>query len=125
MNSPSNPSASAVSSQRTKAGSCPASGGRRAFTVSTSEGEETAMLLFPFHEAAGPPLQRVDSQKQEERSNQHDRRNRRGSGVIVLLQLGDNQQRSDLRFHGKVAGDENHRAILTQGTCKRERETRE
>ena len=34
------------------------------------------------------------------------------AGVVVLLQLGHDQQRRDLGLHRHVAGDEDHRAVL-------------
>ncbi len=62
-----------------------------------------------------PFLRAVDQQQHHEGDHQHHRRDGRGTGVIILLQLGDDHQRRDLRHAGHVAGDEDHRAVLAQG----------
>src|SRR6185503_13128379 len=75
--------------------------------------------------AVGPALQAVDDEQEGERHHQHDGGDRGGADVVVLLQLGDNDQRGDLRHHGEVTGDEDDRAILADGTCESQREARE
>ena len=47
---------------------------------------------------------------------------RRRAGVVVLLELGDDHQRRDLRHHRHVAGDEDHRAVLADRARERQRE---
>ncbi len=51
--------------------------------------------------------------------------NRRRSRIIVLLKLGDDQQRRDFRLHRHIAGDEDYRSVLAQGARKCKRESRE
>ena len=70
-------------------------------------------------------LQRVDPEQQHEREHQHHRRERGRARVVVLLQLGHDQQRRDLGPHRQVAGDEDHRAVLAERAREREREARE
>ena len=54
-------------------------------------------------------------------TSMHDR-DRRGAGVVVLFQFGDDQQRRDLRLHRQVAGDEDDRSVFAQGARKRQGE---
>src|SRR5512132_1828190 len=72
-----------------------------------------------------PTLQPVDDEQHAESGDQYDRSDRRSSGVVVLLELYDDQQRRDLRYHGQVAGDEDHRAVLAQAAGEGEREAGE
>ena len=68
------------------------------------------------------PLEQVDRQQQREREQQHHQRHRRGAGVVVLLELGDDQERRDLGLHRHVAGDEDHRAVLADRAGEGQRE---
>ena len=61
----------------------------------------------------------------DERDRQHHGRDRGGAGVVVLLQLDDDQERGDLGRHRHVAGDEDHRAVLADGAGEGEREAGE
>ena len=45
-------------------------------------------------------------------------RDGRRAGVVVLLQLGHDQQRRDLRLHRHVAGDEDHRAVFAHARAR-------
>ena len=49
-------------------------------------------------------------------------RDRGRAGVVVLLELGDDEQRRDLGLHRHVAGDEDDRAVLAERARERERE---
>ena len=44
---------------------------------------------------------------------------RRGAGVVVLLELGDDQERRDFGLHRHVAGDEDDGAVLPDGARRR------
>ena len=46
-------------------------------------------------------------------------------GVVVLLQLGHDEERRDLGPHRHVAGDEDDRAVLAEGPRERQREAGE
>src|SRR5512132_901250 len=59
-----------------------------------------------------PALQPVDDEKHAEPGDEHDCRDRGGAGIVVLLELDDDQQRCDLRDHRQVSGDEDDRAVL-------------
>ncbi|CAI8721855.1 protein of unknown function [Methylococcus capsulatus] len=72
----------------------------------------------------GPPLQQVDGQQQGERDQQHGHRQGGGAGVVVLLQLGDDEQRGDFRDQRNVAGDEDHRAVFADATGEGQGEAR-
>ena len=72
--------------------------------------------------ALGPGLQPIDDQQQHERDDQHHRCHRRCAGIVVLLQLGDDDQRRDLGDHRHVAGDEDHRAVLADRAREGQRE---
>src|SRR5271165_5880251 len=61
---------------------------------------------------AGPGLCCVDREQHDERDRQLDRRDRGRSGVIVFLELDDDQKRRDLGDERHVAGDEDDRAIF-------------
>src|SRR4051812_31712203 len=63
-----------------------------------------------------PFLQQVDGKQQEEGYDEHHGRYRRRAGVVVLLQLGDDEQRRDLRNHRHVARYEYNGAVLADGT---------
>src|SRR5574343_182866 len=63
-------------------------------------------------------LQDVDQQQQDERHHQHDHADGGGARVVVLIQLGDDQQRQHLGLQRDVAGDEHHRAVLADTTRK-------
>ena len=57
-------------------------------------------------------LIKINEKQYGKRNCQHDHRQRRGPGVVVLIELGDDQQRSDLSAHGEIARDEHHRTVL-------------
>src|SRR5690606_19882715 len=65
--------------------------------------------------AAAAPLNVVDEQKQDEGNDERDRSDGGGLHVLVLLQLGDDQERGDFRFHGHVSRDENDGAVFSEG----------
>src|SRR5258708_38419602 len=67
-----------------------------------------------------PILDAVDRDEDGERHCQHDGRDRRGARIVVLLQLGDDQQWHDFRHPRHVAGDEDHRTVLADGTRESE-----
>src|SRR5450830_1227217 len=67
------------------------------------------------------PLQQVD-QQQDKGNHQHQYANGGGASVVVLVELDHDQQRQDLGLHRHVAGDEDHRAVLTDATGKRQGE---
>ncbi len=75
--------------------------------------------------AARRPLEQVDGQQQRERSHQHDQSHSGGAGVVILLQLGDDQQRHDLGLHRHIAGDEDDRPVLADGPGEGQREAGE
>src|SRR5690606_22036026 len=85
--------------------------------VAVSETEDMATSLW-VRDAA---LQQVDQQQQNERHHQHQYTNRRGAGVVVLVQLDHDQQRQDFGLHRHVAGDEDHRTVLANATGKGQR----
>src|SRR5450830_699323 len=68
------------------------------------------------------PLQQVDQQQQDKGNHQHQYANGGGASVVVLVELDHDQQRQDLGLHRHVAGDEDHRAVLTDATGKRQGE---
>ena len=57
--------------------------------------------------------------------DQHDRGDRRGAGIVELLELDDDQQRRDLGDVRQVAGDEDDRAVFADGAREGEREAGE
>ncbi|ABA49583.1 hypothetical protein BURPS1710b_2014 [Burkholderia pseudomallei 1710b] len=71
------------------------------------------------------PLQRVDEEQHHERHDEHHDGERGGARVVVLLELRDDEQRRDFRFHRHVAGDEDHRAVFAERAREREREARQ
>jgi hypothetical protein len=60
-------------------------------------------------------LEGVDEQQQDEGCEKHDHRDGGRPGVVILLQLGDDQQCGDLGFHGHVAGNKDHGSVFTEG----------
>ena len=116
-------SATAIRVQRTAGGS-PVARGRRG-RVAGRETAMVAMLRPRTRRRAAPALEQVDHQEQHERDDQHDHADRRGAGVVELLQLGDDQQRRDLGLHRHVAGDEDHRAVLAERPGEGQREAGE
>src|SRR3954470_15030671 len=59
-------------------------------------GGGTPAMSLAIPPAAGhPALQRVDDEQQDERRQQHHERDRGCAGVVVLLELGDDQQWHD------------------------------
>ena len=51
-------------------------------------------------------------------------RDRRGAGLVVLLELGDDEERRDLGLLGQVARDEHHRAVLAEAAGERDGRSR-
>ncbi len=62
------------------------------------------------------------TQQDEERDRQHDDADRRGAGIVELLELDDDQQRRDLGHQRHVAGDEDDRAVLADRAGEGQRE---
>eukprot|EP01022_Parablepharisma_sp_SALTPOND_P004178 TRINITY_DN1187_c2_g1_i1.p1 TRINITY_DN1187_c2_g1~~TRINITY_DN1187_c2_g1_i1.p1 ORF type:complete len:554 (-),score=206.99 TRINITY_DN1187_c2_g1_i1:2173-3834(-) len=125
-----NTSATPISDARTQAGSPVApgvSGGSPramawlAAVLSTEEGAPLMSVPLCPAALAGPGLQQVDGQQQHEGHDQHHHGNGRGAGIVVLLQLGDDEQRRDLGDHRHVAGDEDHRAVFARGAREGQR----
>src|SRR5215211_7974818 len=99
------PTASAISVQRTTLAS-----------VSASRMAEPA---------AAEGLQAIYGEQRQEGDREHHRRDGGGAGIVELLELGDDEQRRDLRDERHVAGDEDHRAVLADGAGKSERHARQ
>ena len=76
-------------------------------------------------DARAPRLQRVDANSSANDATSMHQRDRGGAGVVVLLELGDDQQRRDLGLHRHVAGDEDDRAVLAERAREGEREAGE
>src|SRR5262249_62124167 len=91
-----NASASAISSERTTARSVVAEETLRGRTRTSGMAESPP----------APGLQEVDGEQDAEGERQHDHRDRGGAGVVVFLELDDDQDRRDLGDVGKIAGDE-------------------
>jgi len=53
--------------------------------------------------ARRPALKQVDAQQQGERDHEHQCGERRRSGVVVLLELGDDEERDDFRLEAAYA----------------------
>src|SRR3989344_3522082 len=70
-------------------------------------------------------LQQVDQQQQNEGDHQHQHANSRGTGVVVLVEFDHDQQRQNFGFHRHIAGDKDHRTVLTDTTGKGQREARQ
>ena len=51
---------------------------------------------------------------------EHDHRDGGRARVVILLELGDDQERHDLRAHRHVAGNENNRSVFSEGARKSE-----
>src|SRR5262249_8321967 len=107
-----NASAVPISATRTTAGSRAGPGRAGSDAPSFSRG-----LVAP-----APPLEPVDREQQDERRDQHHHGDACRARVVVLLELGDDQERRDLRPHRHVAGDEDDRAILAERTSEGQRE---
>src|SRR6185312_15897427 len=75
-------------------------------------GRRPPSLLSPYPAAAAPGLQEVDGEEDHEGRRQHDGAERRGSPVIKLLQMNDDEEGSDLGLQGRVARDEDDRAVF-------------
>src|SRR5579862_1121885 len=95
-------SARPISVRRTQAGSLTASATRAGASGRTSgPASATASLLSMTADMsapltlAGPGLQQVDQQQQQEGRHQHHDGDRGRADVVVLLELGDDQQRGD------------------------------
>src|SRR6185369_1770685 len=83
---------------------------RRRISGATGTTPGTALAMPPA--LARPGLQRVHDQQRGERAHQHHHRQRGGLAVLVLLELGDDQERDDLGLERHVARDEDDRAVL-------------
>src|ERR1022692_3547933 len=118
-NRPRNSSVIAISTARSQGGS------RRARDAPATAWAAAAIRGPLSQAAAEPPLQEVDREQPYERSHQHDDGDGGSARVVVLLQLGDDEQRGDLRVHRHVSRDEDHRAVFAQRARKRHGETRE
>ena len=80
---------------------------RRWRSAAMAGGGHRRALARPGRSAAA-----LISDQRAERDRHHGQADGRGAGVVVLLQLDDDQQRRDLGLHRHVAGDEDHRAVL-------------
>src|SRR5262245_56960719 len=69
--------------------------------------------------------EKVDGDQEGERHEQEDERDRRGAGVVELLEPDHDQKRRDLGLHGHVAGDEDDRSVLSERPREGEREAGE
>src|ERR1035438_8230509 len=125
MNTPNASSANRVSPQRTSGGSRRMLRGMAEVRLRGSSNATVAIASTHRHEFTSAPFERVDRQQQQKGSRKHHRRNRGSPGVIVLFELGDDQQRSDFSFHRHVAGDEDDRAVLAESAGEGQRETGE
>src|SRR5690349_6006319 len=86
-------SATPVKSQRIDAGSVSLRPGVLSllfFTVSCR-----CMVRLPFRVPSAPPLEEVDDEQKEKRGAEHHRGDGRGTGVVVLFQLGYDEERGD------------------------------
>ena len=72
-----------------------------------------------------PALESVRGEDEGEGREEKDDRDRRGAGLVELLELRDDQERRDLGLHRKVARDEDDRSVFPQRAREREREPRE
>src|SRR5215212_10522198 len=112
-----NTSASAIRAARIWAGSV---SGRRV----RASGEDRSSVAVAGSATLPPPrprLQEVDREEKNERRDQHERGDHGRAGVVELLELDDDEQRHDLRVSRHVAGDEDHRPVLADRSCKGER----
>src|SRR6266480_1974220 len=85
----------------------------------THAGSVTISARLPVA-ATAPPPEPVDHAQDRERGDEHDEGDRGGAGVVVLLQLGDDEQGRDLRLHRHVASDEYDGPVLAQRPRERE-----
>src|SRR5258707_9115941 len=82
----------AIMTPRTQRGSLVTRGGRAG--TKSAVASVASDIAEPL---AAPGLQEIDGQEQDEGDDQHDRRDHRRGGIVVLLQLHHDQERRDLR----------------------------
>ena len=82
-------------------------------------------IVQPASRRLVQPCKRVDGQEQHEGNRQHHHRDCRRARVVVLLELGDDEQRGNLRTHRHVARDEDDRSVFAHATRKRQRKSGE
>src|SRR4030095_8672712 len=88
-----------------------------------AEGRPRPWLLGA--QACAPGLEAVDREQQGEGRDECHRGDGGGSRVVVLLELGDDEERSDLRLHRHVSGDGDDRSVFAEGAGEGEREAGE
>src|SRR3954471_16326697 len=103
-NTPRKMKAAAIRNQR-------ASGFSLVGEVTTAFMAKGGMIAMSAIALAAPRLEKVDDQQHDEGDHQHDRGDRSGRGIIVFLELDDDQQRRDLGLERPIACDEDDRAV--------------
>src|SRR6266702_1533236 len=111
-------SATPVRIQRTMAGSV--NGSRTGAAMRGAAGALPAMASTAMT-PPGPRLDQVEREQQQERGDQHQRRDGRRAGKVELFELHDDQQRNDLRHARQVARNENDRPVLADGARESQR----
>ncbi|CDN41781.1 hypothetical protein BN871_AL_00280 [Paenibacillus sp. P22] len=81
-----------------------------------------AILLSRQRAPAGPPLDVIDEKQHGERDDEQHKSDRRRLLQLERLQLRHDQQRSNLRAHRHVAGDEDDGAVFADAPGERKRE---
>src|SRR6478609_5168499 len=69
---------------------------------------------------AGARGDQIDRQQEREGRSENDRGNDGRARIVELFEAHDDEERRDLRDAGHIAGDEDHRAVLTERTGERE-----
>src|SRR5687767_952229 len=108
MKSPRNPSAPATSNQRTTLDS-PVT--REPYPPRAAGGWATESPVEVIdglgrNSAPAEPLEEVDQQQERKGHDEQHQRDGGGALVIVLFQLGHDEERCNLRLHRHVPGDE-------------------
>ena len=80
------------------------------------------VLTVACSASAAPPLQQLMISSRTNDMTSITTAMRSCTGIVVLLELGNDQQRRDLGHHRHVAGDENHRSVFADRARKRQRE---
>ena len=120
---PAHADGSAVARGRRAAGRVPsASGCHRSVCSDRSEASGSASSFSSRLRSSSEAVDRQAASANDTTSIDH--RDGGRAGIVVLLELGDDQQRRDLRAHRHVAGDEDHRAVFAHGARKGQRRSR-
>ena len=69
--------------------------------------------------SAGEGLETVDGEQHDEGDHQHDRGDGGRAGVVVFLELLDDEQRRDLGDADQIAGDEDDRAVFADRRARK------